>query len=559
VRGDASLAITERLTFDFNGSFKGAYRDIPLRRGASISRIEVSEDGRSYRAGGNTTLGSEDRPGSFGATKIPPSDGDGARIVWHYRASDEERTFELRYLVRDAAIADGGTVEVPWAIWGDQWDFWLDELEGEVAAGGVEPLDGTLTPAKLGAEVALGADAGASVERVPEGERVVMLASFPRAAFDSVSGARPASAADRRELAGFRDESEGPFWTVVNAITDAILPLSIIWTVLLGAIALSLYIRARERPTSVPRHLPEPPEQAPPALAYALATEGNYDERVVVATLLDLTDRGYYEGRARGDSDDLDLALRVPAQRPPTEGLQPYELKALEFFDGLLGDREIELGKLKDEVPEHSSSWRSRWSSLNSALDRAEEGELGWDRDLTGARTRLALIAFAGYAILIAAYFIRTQWLTIPLTAALAGFLLIYLLPRTELRRLDPAGRERHARWHSFARWTHDFPRLEDDPPATLKLWRSVLVYAVAFGSAERVAESGRIPAPVTAEASSANDWTTVAVGGGHFGSSFNSFGAGFSSHVAPESSSSSGGGGGGGGGTSGGGGGGAW
>jgi uncharacterized membrane protein len=138
----------------------------------------------------------------------------------------------------------------------------------------------------------------------------------------------------------------------------------------------------------------------------------------------------------------------------------------------------------------------------------------------------------------------------------------IYLLPGTMYKRLDPAARERGAKWASFKRWTDDFPRLDDDPPATLKLWRGILVYAVAFGTAEKVAESGRIPAPVGQEAADTNSWTTFALYGGAYHARFNSFGSGFSSHVAPQSSSSGGGGGGfsgGGGGFSGGGGGGAW
>ena len=143
-----------------------------------------------------------------------------------------------------------------------------------------------------------------------------------------------------------------------------------------------------------------------------------------------------------------------------------------------------------------------------------------------------------------------------------AGLLFIYLLPRTMYKRLDPAARERHAQWASFRRWTEDFPRLDDDPPATLKLWRGILVYAVAFGTAERVAKSGRIPAPVAAEADTSGSWAFFALSGASWNNDFNSFSSGFSSQVAPESSSSGGGGGGfsgGGGGFSGGGGGGAW
>ena len=144
-------------------------------------------------------------------------------------------------------------------------------------------------------------------------------------------------------------------------------------------------------------------------------------------------------------------------------------------------------------------------------------------------------------------------------TVIVATLLLIFVPPSNWLRRLDPAARERNERWSAFEKWTRDFPRLEDDPPATLKLWRRILVHAIAFGTAERVARSGRIPAPVAEEAAGSGLWTSYAITSGSFGSGFDGFSSGFASQVAPESSSGSGGGGGGGGGFSGGGGGGAW
>ncbi len=328
------------------------------------------------------------------------------------------------------------------------------------------------------------------------------------------------------------------------------------------AIGLSMLLAfmARERPTSVPKYVNEPPEDLPPAIAYALATEGGYDDRIVLATLLSLVDRGYYDAKA-SQGDDLDLDLSVPADRPPVEKLEEYEITALKFFDDLLDGKTVALGKLKDEVPEHSATWRARWEGLTSALDQADEGEISWDRNLEGSRLMLAVLAGLGYLVLGYLFYSRTHYAAIPVGTAIFGMLMIYLLPATMYKRLDPAARERGAQWASFKRWTDDFPRLDDDPPATLKLWRSILVYAVAFGTAEKVAKSGRIPAPVSDEATSSGSWTTAALYGGFYGASFSSFGSDFSSQVAPQSSSGSGGGGfsGGGGGFSGGGGGGAW
>ena len=144
------------------------------------------------------------------------------------------------------------------------------------------------------------------------------------------------------------------------------------------------------------------------------------------------------------------------------------------------------------------------------------------------------------------AYWDRTHQVAIPIFAALAGLLFIYLQPATSLKRLDPASRARHAQWNSFARWTNDFPRLSDDPPATLRLWRRILVYAVAFGTAEKVIASGRIPEPVMREATTSGVWLVPHLGGVHSGvtPSFDGFASSFTSQVAPQSSSSGGGGG---------------
>ena len=39
VNDDGLLSITESLTYDFDGDFSGAYRDIPLRPGEAISDV----------------------------------------------------------------------------------------------------------------------------------------------------------------------------------------------------------------------------------------------------------------------------------------------------------------------------------------------------------------------------------------------------------------------------------------------------------------------------------------------------------------------------------------
>ena len=90
VESSGALEVGERITFAYDGSFSGAYRDIPLRDGESISDVQVLEDRRAYTSGGCTELGCFSPPGTFGVTNV----GDGIRVVWHY--SRDERAADVR-------------------------------------------------------------------------------------------------------------------------------------------------------------------------------------------------------------------------------------------------------------------------------------------------------------------------------------------------------------------------------------------------------------------------------------------------------------------------------
>ncbi len=118
VESTGALEIGERITFAYDGSFTGAYRDIPLRDGESISDVQVLEDRRAYTPGGCTELGCSSPPGTFGVTNT----GDGIRVVWHYSAANEQRTFDITYRIKGLTVAYDDVVDVNVRLWGDEWD-----------------------------------------------------------------------------------------------------------------------------------------------------------------------------------------------------------------------------------------------------------------------------------------------------------------------------------------------------------------------------------------------------------------------------------------------------
>jgi uncharacterized membrane protein len=566
---DASVLESERLTVDYSGSYNATYRDIPLGSGQTIDAgsVSVREGDRVYQPGGCTTYGCIDRRGVFGVTSIPG--GNGVRIVWHPVAADEQRTFVVSYGIDKAVDAYEDVLDVNARVWGDQWDFSLKHLSARLISPALDPSDHLYaiwgSPRSVEATTTRGAGA-ASLEAtdVPSHQFVEMRVTVPRQPGEDVDGAKTHSGPGFPGISAAEQKATDEFNSPWNRFKrylahHAELLAGLITALLLLALALMLRL-TREHPTSAPKYVPEPPDDASPALAYGLANEGEDSSNTVLATLLDLIERGYYDARqATTEDEKLDLAITKTGKRPMAK-LERYEQDTLDFFDELIGDDTVALSEMKDRIPEHSATWRARWEEMTGSLDSADEGQLEWDRNLNP----LSLLVAGLGGVLVAAICliqnnVEGKWVV---TAAIGavGVAIVALCPARRLKRLAPSYRDRSAKWESFARWTDDFPRLEDDPPATLELWKRILIYGTAFGTADRMIKSGRIPEPVVNSAD--GSWSAGYLTGAYIGSSLNAsqFGSGFSSQVAPESSSGGGGGfSGGGGGGFGGGGGGGW
>ena len=144
VKRDGSVRVTETITFSFHGSYSGAFRDIPLGPGQSISDVRVAENGIPYQPGASTVLGSFGSPGSFGDVQLP----DRERIVWHYSAFDEPRAFTLSYVLHGVLIVHPDVVDMNMNVWGDGWPSELGTLFASVRLpDGTTPTQGLGQPA----------------------------------------------------------------------------------------------------------------------------------------------------------------------------------------------------------------------------------------------------------------------------------------------------------------------------------------------------------------------------------------------------------------------------
>ena len=522
VSPDGSLIVTERITFSFDGSFSGAYREIPLGSGESVSDVGVSEGGTNYRSGASAELGSSGSPDTFGTKDL----GDRLRVVWHYQAADEQRTFTITYRFTGLATAWDDVVDVNLQVWGSEWEVPVDRLTARLTVPGAP--DQVLVwghPASVEGTTSLGADGRApqlEASDVPAGQWVELRVAFSRDALESVRGARvregqglPEIRAEEERAAeqASRDAANARL-VLMGLVGLAVLPAPLTW--LFG------YLRwGREPKVAYDREYEqEPPSELPPALVGALRTQGVVGTPEFTATLFDLIRRGIISARSvqverktwMGLRTEMvsDLELTLGAEG----AVDPAEEPVVAVMQRVLADGPAAITELRHRIREDVRANASSYQEF-----RRETPQLLVERGLLTRTRRGVPVTIAIGAAIVAGGLI---WLvansdggfsSILVPAAIVVlivnallFFLMYAFRRAWVKR-TPEGMLETERWEAFRRYLSDFSRLEEAPSLSLALWERYLVYAIAFGIADEVLASARLHAPEELHQSSAVYW----------------------------------------------------
>ena len=358
VSPDGSLIVTERITFSFDGSFSGAYREIPLGSGGSISDVGVSEEGTNYRPGASAELGSSGAPGTFGTKDL----GDRLRVVWHYQAADEQRTFTVTYRFTGLATAWDDVVDINLQVWGSEWQVPVDRLTARLTVPGTpEQVLVWGHPASVEGTTSLGTD-GRSPELeasgVPAGQWVELRVAFSRDALESVRGTRVREGEGLPEIRA--EEERAAEQASRDAANTRLMMFGLIGLVALPAPLTWLfgYLRwGREPKVDYDREYEqEPPSDLPPALVGALRTQGVVGTPEFTATLFELIRRGVISARSvqierktwmglRTETvSDLELSLGTG------DTVDPVEQPVMAVMRRVLEDGPVAITELRERI-----------------------------------------------------------------------------------------------------------------------------------------------------------------------------------------------------------------
>jgi uncharacterized membrane protein len=375
------MFFSEELTYDFDGSFSFAYRDIPLKSGESISDVVVSETGRSFASSTNK------QPRTFFTTK---SDNT-VRVTWYFDAANETRTFKLEYRVSGVIQRYSDVAVLYFKFIGGDWDHTIGNVTVRVAApegtsisdvhawahgplhgsvdiraGGVVHLDVGPLPARTFWEgrilyssavfSEMAAQNVAMEANIVEEERQwVEDANRKRESRQRYLENREVERKRQRALAGWL----GPIGWLLGVAGLAM------WFVLFRRYGKAHDVESRSVPGEIP-------SEHPPAIVSYLVFDRSVGASAIVATLLNLANRSYieieettHEKKSWFGGTKKETDYRFFTGEKPISELEEFEKELLDFLLNEVGTgTEFTLSAVKKRAAKSRSKfhkWFTAW------------------------------------------------------------------------------------------------------------------------------------------------------------------------------------------------------
>ena len=271
-----AIEVTETLVLRFvDGTFTEVFRELPTRRTDGIEVLAAGMDEREL-------------PFGKGVDRVEVRNGSQVKTTWRFApTSDATHTFTLRYLVRGVVQQQDGNDVLEWRALPREHAYTIGSSSIEISA-----------PAAMLQQPAV-AERRVDDFTVDTADRLVRIHAqdIGRNGWIQLHASYPGGAII----------TEPPRWQQRQIRAQALAPRWVMGSIALGLAGFLVLVAIRQR-YDAPRREPssavalEAPDQLPPALAGALASNGSVSAQHAMAALFSLADRGYLtvtEGASR--------------------------------------------------------------------------------------------------------------------------------------------------------------------------------------------------------------------------------------------------------------------
>jgi len=476
---NGDLEIAEDITFRFNREFNGVFREIILDKTDGIENISVSEVIQNreveYAQVDNARKGDSN-------VYVVHNEDESLTIQIFSPSEDEEKTFRLRYTVKNVSIRYNDIGELYYKFLGDENETPIDffgvniRLPGKITENtkifAHGPTNGTV---RFSGENAIRAE----VENVPDNTFVEVRVLFPaeyipgstnvinRDAYEEIVNEELSYIEEIREREIRKAERKNLF-NNISIISSAVLTLIIF-------LIFNKYRRRLDRLESIDRSIY--PDDNSPAVV-SLILNGAITPSAFTATILDLARRGFISieeiEKYRKDATSFNLIK----MDKPEDGLLMHEKYLLKWlfdeigYNNAVSTIDIELYR-KNQASSFYKS-HTQWTRLVGE----EARKMGYyDNSTKGTGVLLMLISMVFLTIFIISLVYGALYGILLIILATAAF--VYSIGL--LTRKSDYGYLQMKKWKDFRKDLEERSRLLDANDLWISLDKA-LIYGLALG-----------------------------------------------------------------------------
>ena len=453
--------------------------------------------------------------GSYAATENP--DGD-FEIAWGVSARNVVKVYKVRYTIQGAVTRYQDMAELYWKFVGEENEIPIQSLTGTIKLpqevtkkenlrGWVHgPLQGNLEVQSDGITFACqNINPQTYIEpriAVLEPEMFSKVEPKQTNQFQTVLSQEMENA-DRAN----RKRKMYQTWKWAKEILKVIISIGIF---IFGLVKIVQYIQKIKRTKKIVattkfdyyRELPK--EDATPADAAFLYYQSNITTKmpdIISATLLDLALKGYIGFQMTGKEDIcMELIEGKDKQDLKEDERVIYEIleRALAKVVQNKEKKVLTMQEIQRYAKKYSTVFQTKINQVRPSCEERQSSLGNYDEKQAKAKVEYQayaavylLLALIGIPLSIAIF----SWGVIAAILLLINSILCFILSR-KINSLTQQGEDERAKWIGLKNYMRDFSMLDERSVPELVLWEKYLVYATAFGIAEKVLKELKVKYP---------------------------------------------------------------
>lgn len=426
-------------------------------------------------------------------------------IAWGVGLDDEEdtRTYEISYTVEDAVSKYNDYAELYWQFIGEDFEIDADKITGTIelpeSANSTEDIKVWGHTEGLNGEIYATATNEITFElnNFYAGRFVEVRTLFPSYMIENTN--RTYSTNRYEEVV----QEETEWVNEANArrrqeeIKDLIITiLMIIAIIIITVILIVKAVKYGKKLKTLNKYKPEqeleyfrdlPSKDVTPGEATYILQEAYYGfsssfDRIFSATMLDLKLKDYIDLRVEKDKKDKDV-IYIKRIKPSDEKLKNDEKKVLDFIYKVEKKKEeITIKQLEKYITSHSSSVQK----LIEQSGKDIEDQLV----LEGILNKSNKEEYIKYQTMSGLYFvfaIIVLMFAFPVSIALIVNGILCFKIKKRINVLTQKGIDSKEKWKGLKKYMEDFSLLNEKEVPAIEVWEKYLVYATAFGIADKV------------------------------------------------------------------------